>query len=139
MKLKRFKKIVSLYLLSLLLVLGTSITAFADTGTRFSATIKTGTAGYGIVNGGRNGKYYHLTPGRAGLEIKNVSGGKFEVYLYRNGIEIDRCVNITKPDWRRFYDIPKDASNYYLKIAVTGKSKTSYSISGVLHDHVYPK
>lgn len=139
MKLKGLKKIVSISLFSLFLVLGTSVSAFADTGQKFSATIKTGTAGYGVVNGSDNGKYYHLTPGRAGLDVKSVSGGTFEVYLYRNGREIDRCVNITKPGWRRFYDIPKDASNYYLKIAVTGKSKTSYSISGYIHDHGDPK
>ena len=65
--------------------------------------------------------------------------GEFEVYLYKDGREIDRCVGITSPTWLRFYDIPEDSSDYYLKIAVTGSSKATYIISGTLHDHGDPE
>ncbi|MBI5978598.1 hypothetical protein SNJ89_14840 [Clostridium perfringens] len=119
--------------------MSTSISAYADTGQNFYAKITTGTAGFGVINGSYNDKYYHLTPGRAGLEVKRVTGGEFEVYLYKDGREIDRCVGITSPTWLRFYDIPEDSSDYYLKIAVTGSSKATYIISGTLHDHGDPE
>ncbi|MEG1004438.1 hypothetical protein [Clostridium sp.] len=138
MRLKGFKKCALTFLLSGFMLISSSISAYADTGIGFSATIKTGNSGYGIVNGKDSGKYYHLTPGRVGLEVKNVSGGTFEVYLYKGSKEIDRCVNITSATWRRFFDIPKDSSDYWLKVAVTGKTNTTYSISGKIHDHGDP-
>lgn len=136
----KFKNVISVFLLSLFIVSSFSVSAYADTGQKFYAKIKTGTAGYGVVDGSYNDRYYHLTPGRVGLEVKSVTpGGEFEVYLYKDGWEIDRCVEITSTTWRRFYDIPEDSSDYYLKVAVKGASKRTYIISGLIHDHGDPE
>ena len=79
-----FKNVISVFLLSLFIVSSFSVSAYADTGQNFYAKIKTGTAVYGVVDGSYNDRYYQLTPGRAGLEVKSVTpGGEFEVYLYK--------------------------------------------------------
>lgn len=138
LKNQKMKKIITSLIFCAALMIGTSADAFAC-GTSFGANIEAGTGGYGVVNGNKNNKYYHLTPGRAGLEVTSVSGGKFSVYLYKGWREIDKCVNITSPTWRRFYDIPSDSYDYWLKIVVEGNSHHSYRISGRLHDHGDPR
>ncbi|ELC8464114.1 hypothetical protein ACSW8Q_15945 (plasmid) [Clostridium perfringens] len=46
---------------------------------------------------------------------------------------------MTSLTFRRFYDIPEDSSDYYLKVAVKGESKKTYIISGLIHDHGEPE
>jgi len=134
------KKFITSLVLCVAVLFCCSINAYADDGQSFGESIDIKTGGYGVIKGKNNSKYYHLTPGRAGLEITNVSNGSFDVELFKGGswTEVGSCTGITSPTWRRFYNIPKDSSDYWLKITAYGASGSTAYISGVLHDHGDP-
>lgn len=126
--------------LAFMLILGCSFPAKADSGSNFGAgTIKAGTAGYGVIDGAKNDKFYHLTPGRASIYVGSHSG-KIQVTL-REGYFSVSATTIDTVDiddgngWYTFNGLTKDSQYYSLFITYYGASGTSGSISGSVHDH----
>lgn len=131
------KKVVFLISTFLFLLLGFTTNAYADTGVDFGASkITAGTAGYGVVDGNKNGKYYHLSPSNAGIYVSSVTG-KVEVTL-RKGKHLPKnisTVTVTSSGWYKLPKIPSDAKDYSLLIVYYGANNTSGSIRGTVHDH----
>ncbi|NLZ47971.1 MAG: hypothetical protein GX895_04150 [Clostridiales bacterium] len=102
-------------------------------GSSFSASIKIGTAGYGVVDGKSNGVYYTLSPGTAIVLIKSMNGAtNSDILLYRGLTKVGEINNITKTGTYKF-NITTTSSNYWLKIYAWGASGNTASISGNIY------
>lgn len=131
------------------LVLGGSLNAYADTGVDFGASeIKVGTAGYGVIDGRANGKFYHLTPSNAGIYVNSLSTstdpdtGKIRpitVTLRKGRYAASKIctVTVTATGWYQLPGITKDDTDYSLYLVYSGASGSVASISGTVHDHGY--
>ncbi|WP_027632046.1 hypothetical protein [Clostridium hydrogeniformans] len=130
------KKILAMLLCGGVL-LGNTLTAFADSGAGVSMTWDTYDNGRGIIDGSKSGKYYSLTAGDVTLEATSVSGpgtkyldlrrksglvsyGYGEVAIYGSGSykwKVDR------------------SSDSYFFIGRGGNAGSTQHISGKFHNH----
>ncbi|MBU3203966.1 hypothetical protein [Clostridium algidicarnis] len=129
------KKIMTIVVLSLALLLGFSVTASADDGSSFGASNIKIYVDVGVVDGAKNGKFYHLTPGNASIYVDDVSNAT-DITLRKGKFSPSNIatVHVTGPGWYNLPGVKKDASDYSLLIVAYGNGGTA-SIHGSVHDH----
>lgn len=99
----------------------------------FSASIKCGSAGYGSVKGIDNGVTYSLSKGSVTISVNSVtSGGIYSVYLYKKGSLFPVGQKEGFKGTTSFTVSDLSAGTYYLKLAVSGVTNSTYNISGTI-------